>query len=42
MLVNRVMAREVAEAFSYEAGRDPECDPPLRTFNLDDDNSFIL
>ncbi|MFC1888441.1 4Fe-4S dicluster domain-containing protein [Thermodesulfobacteriota bacterium] len=42
MLLNRVMAREVAEAFSYEAGRDPESDPPLRTFNLDDDNSFIL
>ncbi len=42
MLLNRSMARTVKEAFDYEAGRDPEAQPPLRTFNLDDDNSFIL
>jgi formate dehydrogenase (coenzyme F420) beta subunit len=42
MLLNRDMARTVKEAFGYEAGRDPEAQPPLRTFNLDDDNSFIL
>jgi ferredoxin len=42
MLLNRSMARTVKEAFDYEAGRDLEVQPPLRTFNLDDDNSFIL
>ena len=42
MLLNRKMAKEVMEAFGYEAGRDPEVQPPLRTFLLDDDNSFIL
>jgi len=42
MLLNRAMARTVKEAFDYEAGKDPEVPPPLRTFHLDDDNSFIL
>jgi len=42
MLVNRALARTVKEAFDYEAGKDTEVQPPLRTFNLDDDNSFIL
>ena len=42
MLLNRAMARTVKEAFDYEAGKDPETQPPLRTFKLDDDNSFIL
>ena len=42
MLVNRAMARTVKEKFDYEPGKDPEAKPPLRTFQLDDDNSFIL
>jgi hypothetical protein len=42
MLLNRAMARTVKGAFDYEAGKDPEVQPPLRTFDLDDDNSFIL
>jgi ferredoxin len=42
MLLNRAMARTVKGAFDYEAGKDPEIQPPLRTFDLDDDNSFIL
>jgi ferredoxin len=42
MRLNRAMARTVRDAFDYEAGKDPEVQPPLRTFNLDDDNSFIL
>ena len=42
MLVNRAMARTVKGAFDYEPGKDTEVEPPLRTFNLDDDNSFIL
>ncbi len=42
MLLNRAMARTVQGAFEYEAGKDPELQPPLRTFDLDDDNSFIL
>jgi len=42
MLMNRHMAKVVEEAFDYQAGRDPEVQPPLRTFKLDDDNSFIL
>ncbi len=42
MLLNRAMVRTVKDAFAYEAGKDPEVQPPLRTFQLDDDNSFIL
>ncbi len=42
MLLNRKMAEEVKALFGYEAGRDPDVQPPLRTFRLDDDNSFIL
>ena len=42
MKLNRAAARTVKEAFEYEAGKDPEVQPPLRTFDLDDDNSFIL
>jgi len=42
MLLNRQMAKVVEQAFDYQAGRDPEVQPPLRTFKLDDDNSFIL
>jgi ferredoxin len=42
MLLNRQMAKVVEQAFDYQAGRDPEAQPPLRTFKLDDDNSFIL
>lgn len=42
MLLNRAMARTVKDAFGYESGKDPEAQPPLRTFQLDDDNSFIL
>lgn len=42
MLLNRKMADEVKHLFGYEAGRDPAVQPPLRTFQLDDDNSFIL
>jgi hypothetical protein len=42
MLLNRKMAKEIMGAFGYEPGKDPEVPPPLRTFRLDDDNSFIL
>ena len=42
MLLNRSAARIVKDAFGYESGKDPEEQPPLRTFKLDDDNSFIL
>ena len=42
MLLNRQMAKVVEQTFDYQAGRDPEVQPPLRTFKLDDDNSFIL
>jgi len=42
MKLNRAMARTVKESFDYEAGKDTEVQPPLRTFKLDDDNSFIL
>lgn len=42
MLLNRAMARTVKRAFDYEAGKDPDLQPPLRTFDLKDDNSFIL
>lgn len=42
MLLNRYMAKVVEQSFGYEAGRDPQAQPPLRTFKLDDDNSFIL
>jgi len=42
MLLNRSLARTVKDSFDYEAGQDPEVQPPLRTFDLDDDNSFML
>ena len=42
MLLNRSLARTVKNAFSYEAGKDPESAPPLRTFRQEDDESFIL
>ncbi|MEW6440001.1 MAG: Fe-S oxidoreductase [bacterium] len=42
MLLNRYMAKVVEQSFQYEAGKSPEVQPPLRTFRLDDDNSFIL
>lgn len=42
MLLNRSMARTVRQAFDYTPGKDPEVQPPLRTFTVDDDNSFIL
>jgi len=41
-LLNRSMARTVWDNFEYEAGKDTESQPPLRTFQLDDDNSFML
>ena len=42
MLLNRTLSRKVKDAFDYEPGKDAEAQPPLRTFRLDDDNSFIL
>ena len=36
-LLNRKIAKEVADLFDYQAGGDPETPPPLATFKRDED-----
>ena len=41
MLMNRKLAQVTADAFGYEAGRDPEAEPAIGSFRLDDDDSMF-
>ena len=40
-LVNKKMAREIAEKFDYRAGEDSDIAPPLSDFKVEDDDTFI-
>jgi hypothetical protein len=41
MLLNRSLQEEAKDKFDWEAGFDPEAQPPLTTFRKEDDEEFI-
>ena len=41
MLLNQSLQEEVKDKFGWEAGFDPEAQPPLTTFRKEDDEEFI-
>ncbi|MDD4028863.1 MAG: 4Fe-4S dicluster domain-containing protein [Caldisericia bacterium] len=41
MLLNQSLQEEAQEKFAWEAGYDPESQPPLTTFRKEDDEDFI-
>lgn len=41
-LYNDLLRRESAEVFGFEAGMDPDAEPPLSTFRADDSDDFIM